>query len=429
MTKPMTPDYTFVTEADIDVYRASRKETTFKACTQVNQLFVKADGMMSCSCMGYWNILGDMRSIDAGSYFNGPMMQYIRESFIAGYEPFSFCGSCASRHSNYQVKSLNHTVIDLHIEPSSQCNLFCEACLCTFERLSANPPARMTLDYEVLKKSLHEIKAAGLSLRSFALVGFGEPLFNSHTPDMARLGRELFPHANIFVDTNANFGKRRALELADCGLTTVRLALDGVDQESYQSYRRNGNFAQALQFTRDLAEAIRRTNSQTRVLWKYILFDHNDQDHQLLQALAMAREIGIPIQFDGTVGSNASKRPPAEVEAVVGHKIGCNIDPSSTTADAPQLGEPDASSPAGYVRARFRRRMAPRMEIGPAITVQPDDAKGGGASEHPTIEVDASAALRLVADPPVVAADALQPISLIGRLAARFRRVLRDDHI
>jgi molybdenum cofactor biosynthesis enzyme MoaA len=360
MNKPMTPDYSYVTEAEIENYRAQRKETAFKGCTQLYQYFVKADGTMSCSCMGYWNILADMRTIDAGTYFNGPMMQYIRESFAAGFEPFSFCGSCASRLSAYEARDLEYKFIDLHIEPSSQCNLFCEACLCTFERLSQNPPARMTLDYDVFEKSLHEIKAAGLSLRNLALVGFGEPMFNSRTPDMARLGRALFPSANIFVDTNANFGKRRAEELADCGLNEIRLALDGVDEDSYQPYRRNGNFAQALQFTRTLAEEIRRTTIPTRALWKYILFDHNDRNDQLRQALSMAREIGIPIQFDGTVGSNASKRPTAEIEAIVGHKIGCNIDPTSTSGDAPQLGEPDAASPIGRLLARFRRRMAPK---------------------------------------------------------------------
>src|SRR5215467_2089363 len=115
--------------------------------------------------------------------------------------------------------------IDLHIEPSNQCNLYCEACICTFERLSANVPARVTLDYELYEKSLREIKAAGLSVRHLALVGFGEPLFNTRTPDMARLGRQLFPNANIFVDTNANFGKRRAEELACCGLSQIRLSL------------------------------------------------------------------------------------------------------------------------------------------------------------------------------------------------------------
>ena len=117
----------------------------------------------------------------------------------------------------------------------------------------------MTLDYDLFKKSLYEIKGAGLSLRYLALVGFGEPLFNSRTPDMARLGRELFPDANIYVDTNANFGKRRAQELADCGLNLIRLALDG----SAQANMRRPNSAHGENWPRTLRQIGPSTRVQT----------------------------------------------------------------------------------------------------------------------------------------------------------------------
>jgi hypothetical protein len=81
-----------------------------------------------------------------------------------------------------------------------------------------------------------------------------------------------------------------------------------VDQSSYEAYRRNGEYDKALQFTKDLAAEIRRTGSSTRALWKYILFNHNDRDDQILAAVKMASEIGVPITFDGTVGANASRR-------------------------------------------------------------------------------------------------------------------------
>jgi MoaA/NifB/PqqE/SkfB family radical SAM enzyme len=65
-----------------------------------------------------------------------------------------------------------------------------------------------------------------------SFVGFGEPLFNSRIPDMARLAKKLFPVATVLVDTNANFGGRRARELANCGIDEIRLGLDGADQKS-----------------------------------------------------------------------------------------------------------------------------------------------------------------------------------------------------
>lgn len=338
MARPLTPKNNFVTEPQIEELRRKRWRTEFKGCTQLYQYFVKADGTMSCSCMRYWDILADVRTIDAGKFYNGKMMKFIRESFAEGYEPFSFCQDCASRLSTYDKTDTEYDFIDLHIEPSNQCNLYCEACTCTFERMTSNVPPRMSLDYGLYEKVLKEIKAAGLSVRHLALVGFGEPLFHMRTPDMARLGRELFPNAFIFVDTNANFGRRRAEELASCGLSEIRLALDGTDQASYELYRRNGKFARALQFARDLAAEIRRTNSPTRALWKYILFNHNDRDDEILTAVKMAGEIGIPIIFDATVGPLASKRTSAEIEALVNRPLGCNIDPRATERNSTLWG-------------------------------------------------------------------------------------------
>jgi len=355
MGESITPALNKVTEEQIPQFRENRIKSDFKGCTQLYQVFIKADATISCSCMRYWDILADLRDVDLAAFFNGPMMNFIRESFANGYEPFSFCEGCPSRLTDFDTQE-EYDYIDLHIEPSNQCNLYCEACICTFERLTKNPPSRVSLDYELYEKALHNIQAAGLRLRHLALVGFGEPLFHSSVPDMARLGRKLFPDCYIFLDTNGNFGKQRAEEIADCGLSEIRLALDGVDQRSYESYRRAGDFKRAFQFARDLADAIRLTKSSTRAVWKYILFRHNDSDAQLLAAIRMAGEIGIPIIFDATVGSEASKRPASEIAALTGHPIGCNIDPQSTSGEKLALGIPEKSSSLWRRINRFRTR-------------------------------------------------------------------------
>jgi hypothetical protein len=356
MGESITPSLNKVTDDQIPIFRENRVKTDFKGCTQLYQIFVKAGGTVSCSCMRYWDILADLRDADLGAFYNGPMMNFIRESFVSGYEPFSFCEGCPSRLTDFDPKQ-QYDYIDLHIEPSSECNLYCEACLCTYERLSQNPPPRVALNYELYEKALNSIHKAGLRLRHLALVGFGEPLFHARTPDMARLGRALFPDANIFLDTNANFGKRRAEEIADCGLSEIRLALDGVDQTSYEAYRRAGDFNRAFRFARDLADAIRSSGSSTRAVWKYILFSHNDSDDQLRTAIKMAGEIGLPIIFDATVGSTASKRSASEIAAVTGHPIGCNIDPSSTAGEILPLGTPEKGSSLWRRINRFRARV------------------------------------------------------------------------
>ena len=283
-----TPAERLLTAKRIPEYRAERHPTRFKSCSQVNQIFLKADGKISCSCMRYHDILGDAWSLDVGKFINGELMRYIRESFISGYEPFAICSGCASRVSAGGTLEQTTSATTLHVEPSSQCNLFCDVCTCTFERLSDNPPPRANLDFATYEKVLHDIQSAKIDLLTIALVGFGEPLFNSRTHDMAALGRALFPTAHIYLDTNGNFGTRRADELADCGINEIRLGLDGVDQASYEGYRKKGNFAKALAFAERLTAAIRHKRSKTIPIWKYILFSHNDRDEQIEAAIRMA---------------------------------------------------------------------------------------------------------------------------------------------
>lgn len=325
-----TPAETFITADRIPEYRTQQHPTSFHGCSQTTQIFLKADGKVSCSCMRYYHILADAKDENLAVFFNGPVMRYIRESFQAGKEPFAFCQGCVSRVSGSAPIDFIQRGMALHIEPSSQCNLFCEVCICTYERQSDNPPPRRILDFGIYESMMAQLIEARINVNSIALVGFGEPLFNSRTHDMAALGRRLYPAARIYMDTNGNFGERRAEEIADCGLDEIRLGIDGVDQPTYVGYRRNGNFTKAFAFAGRLASTIRHKGSKTRAVWKYILFSHNDRDEHLLAAIRMAEEIGIELIFDQTVGDIASDRPIEDVRRLVGERgFACNIDPAA----------------------------------------------------------------------------------------------------
>jgi wyosine [tRNA(Phe)-imidazoG37] synthetase (radical SAM superfamily) len=323
-----TPDEVLIGPDAIPHQAAMRVPTKFKGCTQVYQIFLKANGKISCSCMRYYHILADAREVNVAKWYNGEVMTYIRESFKAGFEPFNFCEGCVSHQLDVDVDNWA-TTASLHIEPSSQCNLFCSACICTTERLSDNPPPRFNLDFEVFSKVVHEFAAEKVPIGSVAFVGFGEPLFNSDLPKMARLSKKLFPKVNMYMDTNCNFGPKRAAEIANCGLNEIRLSLDGVSQTPYAKYRRSGDFKKAFAFAKQLAIEVRKQKSPTKLTWKYILFRHNDTNEEILKALQMAKEIGVEIDFNATFGELASPRKLAEIHELVGKRaeMSTNLDP------------------------------------------------------------------------------------------------------
>ncbi|TAN53040.1 MAG: radical SAM/SPASM domain-containing protein, partial [Rhodospirillales bacterium] len=290
----------------------------YGSCEMCSRLFVKADGTLTCSCMiGYSVSLGNIHSDNVGEFVRGPIISFIRESFSAGLEPFERCSQCLVRNQP-PFDPADRNKIGLHIEPSNWCNLYCEACLCTEDRNSSKPAPRCHLDVDAYERMLADLKAERINVNMIALVGFGEPLFHPRIADLVRIGRMAFPDAYIYIDTNGNFGNKKALEIADCGLDMINVAIDGVDQRSYEAYRKGGNFEKVMTFTRHLADAVRQANSRTKVVWKYILFRWNDSDGHILTARQMAKQLGIDIQFHLTVGPNASHRRSDEIDALTG---------------------------------------------------------------------------------------------------------------
>jgi hypothetical protein len=150
MSEKFTPVETFVAPEQIPHHRERRHPSPFKGCTQVNQIFLKADGKISCSCMRYYHVLEDARRINVAEWFNGVLMNYIRESFKEGFEPFDFCEGCISRRNDIDVDACSKAV-GLHIETTNRCNLFGSACTCTDERLSSNPPPRNNLEFALAR--------------------------------------------------------------------------------------------------------------------------------------------------------------------------------------------------------------------------------------------------------------------------------------
>lgn len=330
-----TPEQNCVLPELIPKYRSQRVKTMYGGCYMCNGIFVKADNNLGCSCMiGYYYSLGDISKLNMAEFIEGPLIQYIRESFREGYEPFSFCKYCVSRSTHYPENadsdnphSSDVQNLTIHVEPSNRCNLWCEACICTDERKSVNTPNRGELEYRTFHKMLSEIKSTSINIKVVAFVGFGEPLFNSQLPAMARLVRSLYPDCYIYLDTNANFGIKRADEISNCGINEIRLALDGVDQVTYETYRKGGDFNRAIIFTQKLLALIRNNGSSTHAIWKYILFKHNDKDEHILRAIKMANDIGIDISFDLTAGDLASSRPLSEIQSIVkSSKISMNLD-------------------------------------------------------------------------------------------------------
>ncbi len=275
--------------------RESRVAKQAMRCPAVDSLFVRAWGALSC-----WDDAGAETTIQdfdsslhyAEDVFYGPVHERIRSSLYENKLPFpGICSRCICletdvEHSTRAVDQKTMKV--LHVEPSYRCALDCPGCIPRHIRKFA--PTPRSLEPTMLEKILGDLRGSGVKVETFCYQGHGEPLNHPHIPSLVSLAKSYYPEAHLTINTNANRPFRK--ELANCGVDEWVCSIDGVDQASYEIYRVGGSFQKAHDFMA-AAAAGRSAGRSAKVIWKYVIFEHNDRPEQLLAAQEMGTEIGI----------------------------------------------------------------------------------------------------------------------------------------
>ncbi len=138
------------------------------------------------------------------------------------------------------------TPLALMIEPTNRCNFNCPLCDRGTGKLT-RPEGSMSLeDFERI------LEGAGRGLKLLLLWNQGEPLLNKQFGEMARAAKR----RGVFcaASTNGSLLRRKAEEILDSGLDELIVSLDGATAESYNRYRRGGDFEDILNGIRHLVE-------------------------------------------------------------------------------------------------------------------------------------------------------------------------------
>jgi hypothetical protein len=263
---------------------------TTLACPSIHSIYVRWTGDVVC-----WDDAGnetllqryDPRVDYARDVYLGDPFNRVRLALSAGEMPFpEVCARCLVLRTNTPHSSfhLDRRVVEVfQVEPSFKCTLDCPGCVRLDQRKLA-PPANLPL--ERFEKIAGDLKKADVEVRAFDFQGHGEPILHPQLPAMIASARALYPRSYLTMTTNANAKLKDALLRA--GIDEIVCAIDGMDAASYEPYRIFGDFALALRFMTDAARS-----RAVRVIWKYILFEHNSAPEQLLEAQRMADAIGV----------------------------------------------------------------------------------------------------------------------------------------
>ena len=169
----------------------------------------------------------------------------------------------------------------LNLDPASVCQLRCPTCPTGVENESRRMRdplmfrERAMMNTDFFDALLDEI---GEYLFLIMLYNWGEPLLNRHLPAFIRKAKEYQICIEIHTNLSLRMDDARLENLLSSGVDVIAASLDGFTQETYQTYRRGGNFELAKTNIERLAAMRDRLGLKTEIVWNFLVFRFNEYE-------------------------------------------------------------------------------------------------------------------------------------------------------
>lgn len=164
----------------------------------------------------------------------------------------------------------------LSIEPANYCQLRCPECPVGQARKNKNP---RHLSVALYTKLLHE---AAPWIHTIQFYFQGEPLLNPELPTMIRAAKQYKIYT--IVSTNAqNLTPVVAKQLIEAGLSKIIISMDGITDESYNSYRIGGKLENVKNGLRYLHDAKKQVHGDTHIELQCLRLKSNEHEWEMLE--------------------------------------------------------------------------------------------------------------------------------------------------
>jgi radical SAM protein with 4Fe4S-binding SPASM domain len=172
--------------------------------------------------------------------------------------------------------------VSCFIEPTNHCNLRCPLCAAGSGELR-RPRGSMSIhQFEHITGNLPS------GITDLYLWGQGEPFIAPDFLSMVQLASGL--GFRTIVSTNGHFLDTPE-DIIASGLHTLIVSLDGVDRETYESYRIGGSFNKVLEGIHGVTDAAAREKSGPEVELQCVVTSRNEKN--LAQFKTLARSLGV----------------------------------------------------------------------------------------------------------------------------------------
>lgn len=175
--------------------------------------------------------------------------------------------------------------VSLSIEPAAICQLRCPECA-----LGSNQLIRSNklMDFDLYKRIIDEV---GPNLLYLLLYFQGEPFLSPTIFDMITYANT----KNIYTATSTNaqnINQTVASKIVKSGLKKIIISLDGVTQETYETYRVGGNLNKTLQAIEFINAEKKAQNSRFPAIeLQMIVFRHNEHEIEAFKKIAQKMKV------------------------------------------------------------------------------------------------------------------------------------------
>ena len=185
----------------------------------------------------------------------------------------------------------------LCIDPSDICQLRCPTCPTGIENESLKNKDAVTTLYRTDRKKLSMelydsvMDELGEKLFHVMFYNYGEPLLNPLLPQFIQKATDYGISSNLHTNLSLKMSDEYVDELLSSGINEISVSIDGFSQEAYELHRVGGDVELVRHNLAKLAKARDRLQLDTELIYKFLIFKHNEDEVEL--ARAFANEIGV----------------------------------------------------------------------------------------------------------------------------------------
>lgn len=177
------------------------------------------------------------------------------------------------------------TPMTISFEPTTACNLRCPECPSGL-RAFTRPIGNLREDF--FRQTIDDLYKDLLFLIFYFQ---GEPYINPKFLDMVHYAHQKGIYT--ITSTNGHFlSEENARNTIQSGLDRLIISVDGITQETYESYRKEGKLEVVLQGARNVVKWKKKLKSRTpHLIFQFLVVQPNE--HEVPEIYRLAKEIGV----------------------------------------------------------------------------------------------------------------------------------------